>query len=182
MTPPCPKTAPRGGDASNPRSTGTRCACSPSRTAGARSAGTPCSPPSSLPGLPVNGRTGGCTSPERPSSTTISCTTDGPGDPAIRTVIKPAWYTTPANGRYAPDSAGAQHCNPARPSGLLEPCAGKPARTVLRGPRRSNAPGLPDGGGRAAPYAARRPRPTPHRRPTTDAGRGGPGGDLARDR
>src|SRR5512132_416222 len=127
-----------------PRSTGTRCACSPSRTAGARSAGTPCSPPSSLPGLPVNGRTGGCTSPERPSSTTISCTTDGPGDPAIRTVIKPAWYTPPANGRYAPDSAGAQHCNPARPSGLLEPCAGKPARTVLRGPRRSNAPGLPD--------------------------------------
>ena len=85
------------------------------------------------PGLPVNGRTGGCTSPARPSSTTISCTTDGPGDPATRTVTKPAWYTPPANGRYAPDTAGAQHFNPARPSGLLEPCAGKPARTVLRG-------------------------------------------------
>ena len=27
---------------------------------------------------------------------------------------------------------------------MLEPCAAKVARTVLRGPRRSNAPGLPD--------------------------------------
>ena len=27
---------------------------------------------------------------------------------------------------------------------MLEPGAGKPARPVLRGPRRSNAPGLPD--------------------------------------
>jgi len=30
------------------------------------------------------------------------------------------------------------------PSGLLEPCAGKLACTVLKGPRRSNASGLPD--------------------------------------
>jgi len=36
-------------------------------------------------------------------------------------------------------------CNPpARPRGLLEPVARKRARPVLRGPRRSNAPGLPD--------------------------------------
>lgn len=38
----------------------------------------------------------------------------------------------------------ARDRNPQRPRGLLEPCAGKPARTVLRGPWRSNAPGLPD--------------------------------------
>ena len=78
------------------------------------------------PGSPSNGRTGGWRSPARPSSTTTSCTTDGPDDPAVRTVIKPAWYTPPANERFAPDSAGAQHIHPARPSGLLEPCAGKP--------------------------------------------------------
>src|ERR1039458_6663564 len=43
--------------------------------------------------------------------------------------------------------AGAQHCNcnPPCPSGLLEPCARKPASTVLRGGRRGNAPPLPDG-------------------------------------
>jgi len=38
-----------------------------------------------------------------------------------------------------------QHCNPpASPRDLLEPVARKRARPVLRGPRRSNAPGLPD--------------------------------------
>jgi hypothetical protein len=37
--------------------------------------------------------------------------------------------------------------NPQRPSGLLEPDAGKLARPVLRGPGRSNAPRLPDLGG-----------------------------------
>jgi len=34
--------------------------------------------------------------------------------------------------------------NPDPPSGLLELPAVKAARAVLRGPRRSNAPGLPD--------------------------------------
>ena len=100
--------------------------CSTGRTAAARSAGTPCSPPTRHPAHPSTGRTGGWRSPARPSSTTTSCTTDGPDDPAARTVIKPAWYTPPANERFAPDSAGAQHIHPARPSGLLEPCAGKP--------------------------------------------------------
>ena len=33
---------------------------------------------------------------------------------------------------------------PAHAMGLLEPCAVKAASTVLRGPRRSNASGLPD--------------------------------------
>src|SRR5262245_24391425 len=37
--------------------------------------------------------------------------------------------------------------NSPRPRGLLEPRAGKPARAVLRGPRRSDAPGLPDRAG-----------------------------------
>src|ERR671921_1705878 len=42
-------------------------------------------------------------------------------------------------------SDAARRCEPsARPRGLLEPCAGKLARTVLRGPRRGNTPGLPD--------------------------------------
>ena len=38
----------------------------------------------------------------------------------------------------------ARDRNPQRHQGLLEPCAGKPARAVLRGPRRRNASGLPD--------------------------------------
>jgi RNA-directed DNA polymerase len=42
------------------------------------------------------------------------------------------------------NGTGAQHFNPRRPRGLLEPDAGKPARPVLRGPGRSNAPRLPD--------------------------------------
>ena len=37
-----------------------------------------------------------------------------------------------------------QHC-PSRPRGLLEPSAVRVARSDLRGPRRSNAPGLPGG-------------------------------------
>jgi len=39
---------------------------------------------------------------------------------------------------------GVQHLHPESPSGLLELLAVKAARAVLRGPRRSNAPGLPD--------------------------------------
>jgi hypothetical protein len=40
--------------------------------------------------------------------------------------------------------AGPSNCQPASPRGLLEPCAVNAASTVLRGPRRGNAPGLPD--------------------------------------
>ena len=80
-----------GGDGSNLRWTVIRCACSNGRAAAARSAETPCSPPTSHPAPINNGRTGGRQSPARPSGTTTSCTTDGPGDPATRTVTKPAW-------------------------------------------------------------------------------------------
>jgi hypothetical protein len=80
-----------GGDGSNLRWTVIRCACSNGRAAAARSAETPCSPPTSHPAPINNGRTGGRQSPARPSGTTTSCTSDGPGDPATRTVTKPAW-------------------------------------------------------------------------------------------
>ena len=47
--------------------------------------------------------------------------------------------------RRASHGNGTQHfCPPASLQGLLEPVAWKRARPVLRGPRRSNAPGLPD--------------------------------------
>ena len=64
-TPPWPSTGPLGGDASNPRWTATRCACSPGRTAAAHSAGTTCSPPSSHHSRPTSGNAGGCRSPGR---------------------------------------------------------------------------------------------------------------------
>ena len=48
-------------------------------------------------------------------------------------------------GTRAQEAAQPLNCNPPPcPSGLLEPCARKPASTVLRGPRCGNAPGLPD--------------------------------------
>ena len=50
---------------SNPRWTGTRCACSRGRTADARSAGTSCCAPSSRQIRPTNGNAGGCRSPAR---------------------------------------------------------------------------------------------------------------------
>lgn len=59
-TPPWPSTGPLGNGASNPRSMATRCVCSPSRTAAARSAGTNCSPPSSHHSHPTIGNAGGC--------------------------------------------------------------------------------------------------------------------------
>jgi hypothetical protein len=43
-----------------------------------------------------------------------------------------------------PKTDDPSFCTPASPRGLLEPCAVNAARTVLRGPRHSNAPGLPD--------------------------------------
>ena len=52
-------------------------------------------------------------------------------------------------------TAKARHfCPPTILQGLLEPCAGKPARTVLRGAGHSNVPGLP---GRHRAAAAARP-------------------------
>ena len=62
------------------------------------------------------------------------------GRRARRTGTEPASYTPPATAGCWLASAGNQH-EPQRPRGLLEPSAGKPARSVLRGPRRSNAPG-----------------------------------------
>jgi hypothetical protein len=69
----------------------------------------------------------------------------------------------------------ARDRNPQRPRGLLEPCAGKPARTVLRGPWRSNAPGLPD----HRPGQSRfRPQPDPRwPRPVAASSVVTPGGD-----
>ena len=57
---------------------------------------------------------------------------------------------TPSHTRPLPSRPAAWHfCPPTSLGGLLEPDAGKLARPVLRGARRSNAPGLPDtlGGG-----------------------------------
>ena len=51
---------------------------------------------------------------------TTSSTT---GDPAHRTMIKPASCTPPVTAGSAPASAGHQHSQPARPRGLLEPYA-----------------------------------------------------------
>ncbi len=64
------------------------------------------------------------------------------GEAARRTETEPAWYTPHATAACGLDVARDR--NPQRHQGLLEPCAGKPARAVLRGPRHSNAPGLPD--------------------------------------
>ena len=54
---------PNDGKRSSPRSTGTRCACSPGRTLAVRSAGTTGLPPSSHPSPPSSGNNGGCRSP-----------------------------------------------------------------------------------------------------------------------
>ncbi len=51
-------------------------------------------------------------------------------------------YTPTANGEH--DLSSGQPVTCTRPRSLLEPVARKRARPVLRGPRRSNAPGLPD--------------------------------------
>jgi hypothetical protein len=64
--------------------------------------------------------------------------------PARRTGTAPAWFTPPADAGTTPATAAARHCNLSRLRGLLELLAVKAARAVLRGPRRSNAPGLPD--------------------------------------
>ena len=56
---------------------------------------------------------------------------------------EPAWYTHPAGAGCRPASAGNQHFNPQRPRGLLEPCAWRRARTVLRGPGAATRPGYP---------------------------------------
>src|SRR5512133_2631939 len=82
-------------------------------------------------------------------------------------------------GRWAPERAGRGW--PARGSGWqgLRRLAGPGRRRRSRRVRRRRRPG----GGRAAPYAARWPRPIPDRNPATDhAVSGGPGGDLPRDR
>jgi RNA-directed DNA polymerase len=70
-----------------PRSTATRCACSPGRTLAVRCAGSTCLPPSSHRSLPNNGRNGGCTSPDARSPAPTWCIT---GDPTHRTGTRPA--------------------------------------------------------------------------------------------
>src|SRR3954454_19946231 len=60
------------------------------------------------------------------------------------------WPTTGNGGDNADchRTRSPPHHRPTHPDAhrdLLEPDAGKPARPVLRGPRRSNASGLPDG-------------------------------------
>ena len=79
--------------------------------------------------------------PERRSANARS----PPGEQAHRTnAPQPDSYTTTATVA-PPEVATNQHCNPpASPRDLLEPVARKRARPVLSGPRRSNAPGLPD--------------------------------------
>jgi hypothetical protein len=51
-------------------------------------------------------------------------------------------FTAARDGTWA--SSGTCNCNPGPSLGSLELLAVKAARAVLRGPRRSNAPGLPD--------------------------------------
>ena len=72
---------------------------------------------------------------------------DGTSDEPKPRLITPAatWRRTAKARRF---------CPPTSPQGLLEPCAGRPARTVLRGAGHSNVPGLP---GRSR---SRRPSPS----------------------
>ncbi len=107
-TRPWPATGPNGADGSHPRSRATRCVCSPGRTGVVRCAGTTCSPPSSHPDLPSNGRDGGCMSPDEQSTATTPCITGGP---AHRTVIEPASHTLPGRtcnraGMYVKPGSG----------------------------------------------------------------------------
>jgi RNA-directed DNA polymerase len=55
-----------------------------------------------------------------------------------------AWLTSVLYTPAASTAAARRFCPPTSHQGLLEPCAGKLARTVLRGAWRGNAPGLPD--------------------------------------
>ena len=120
MTPPWPTTGPNGGERSSPRWTITPCACSPGRMRAVRSAGITCSPPTSRRSPRTTGNDGGNRSPVRRSPRTTSSTT---GDPAHRTMIKPASCTPPADAGFAPADAGTSTAQPARPRGLLEPYA-----------------------------------------------------------
>ena len=122
-----------------PRWTATTCACSLSRTGAARCAGTTSSPPISHRNPHRSGSADGWASSNGPSPPTTSPIT---GEAARRTETEHAWYTPPVTAACRLADAGDR--NPRRPRGLLEPSAGQLARSVLRGPRRSNAPGLPD--------------------------------------
>ncbi len=64
-------------------------------------------------------------------------------------------YTSTATSRYT----AREKQSPRMRSGLLEPCARKPARTVLRGGWRSDAPSLP--GGPTPPWVAPGAGPAP---------------------
>ena len=103
--------------------------------------------PDQPPSPPRAGNAGSCGSPKRRSRRTTWSTTTRP---APRAATEHTSYTPPAPDGNDPAGgkhrAAAKHLN--RPSGLLGPCAARVACTVLRGPRCSNAPGLP---GRPSP-------------------------------
>ncbi len=65
--------------------------------------------------------------------------------------------TPTVNGDTMPPTHRPALQQPANAMGLLEPCAVKAASTVLRGPRRSHASGLPD----SSPARATDPRSAP---------------------
>ena len=96
-------------------------------------------PPTTSLKLSVTGSNGS----RRPAKRSASKRSPPNGLLARRTILSLSVSYTPAAARYLP-GALQPFCKPMTPLGLLEPGAMKVARRVLRGPRRSNAPGLPD--------------------------------------
>ena len=98
-----------------------RCACSPSRTGGARYAGTTCSSPTSHPSPP---RVGTLVAEHHPQGD--SRRLSHPPRTARRTGRRPNPPRTRLLPPRAPRPQPQEHSTPpARPRGLLEPCAGR---------------------------------------------------------
>jgi Group II intron, maturase-specific domain/Reverse transcriptase (RNA-dependent DNA polymerase) len=138
-TPPWPTTGPPGAASTGPRWANTPCACCTANRRAARSAGTTSCTPTTNPPHPRSGNSGSAPSVRRSPSRRLR--SSNPGDTARQTGTHPASYTA------RPSQAMATTSTPALPPALaacLSRVRGKPARPVLRGVRRSNAPHLPD--------------------------------------
>ena len=111
----------------------------------ARSAASCCSTPTTSRDTPTNGN-GGSQRPARRSATTRSPSTRGPETPDVITVFR--LIHTHCRDRHARRHRQCTSTSAVPTVTALGACLsrlpGKRARPVLRGPRRSNAPGLPD--------------------------------------
>ena len=87
---------------------------------------------------PASGSSG-CASPARRSPNESIYQERGTSDDSAHSVS----YTPDVADASTPTATAGQTCNAREPLGLLEPDARQRACPVLRGPRRSNAPGLP---------------------------------------